>query len=326
MPFADATAVHQTDPHTYTTAFHPAWTIGSVPHGGYVTACLHRAVQAHFASTLAAQDQPHLLTLHLDFLRRTQTGPATITITDVKLGRQASVVHVALRQPGRGDAEVVGYATHGNLHTEAGVSFPTSWAFHPSPPPMVDVGALETDTDPLWAERHEWPFASFRKVTKHLRSWFPRAGQAAPAVVDQWLCLRDSEDRFTDSSLGFVADCFPQIMETYLLGYDPYAVDFERSHSTAEQEELMKGKAAMWYPTLVLNLDVKKALPAEGVKFLFLRVQAKSIKNGRFDLEVIVKDAEGDVVALSHHVCLAVGSERNLAARRQVGDGGEAKL
>lgn len=81
----------------------------------------------------------------------------------------------------------------------------------------------------------------------------------------------------------------------------------------------------MWYPTLLLNLDIKKALPEEGVRWLFVRLQAKQIKNGRYDLEVLAMDTEGDLVALSHHVCFAVSAERNLAARRKV-EGSESKL
>jgi acyl-CoA thioesterase FadM len=71
-----------------------------------------------------------------------------------------------------------------------------------------------------------------------------------------------------------------------------------------------------WYPTVLLNLDIKKALPAEGVEWLFVRVATKQIKNGRMDLEVVVFDEGGEIVALSHHVALAVGSERNLANRK----------
>ena len=40
------------------------------------------------------------------------------------------------------------------------------------------------------------------------------------------------------------------------------------------------------------------------------------IKNGRMDLEVVVLDEEGDIVALSQHVALIVGAERNLADRK----------
>jgi acyl-CoA thioesterase FadM len=76
---------------------------------------------------------------------------------------------------------------------------------------------------------------------------------------------------------------------------------------------------------VLLNLDVKKALPEEGVKYLHVRLQAKQIKNGRFDLEIVVMDEGGELVALSHHVCFAVSAARNTAARRTV-TAGETKL
>ena len=66
-----------------------------------------------------------------------------------------------------------------------------------------------------------------------------------------------------------------------------------------------------WYPTVLLNLEVKKALPEEGVEWLFVRVRTKKIENGRMDLEVVVLDEGGDVVALSNHVCLILSAERN---------------
>jgi len=57
-------------------------------------------------------------------------------------------------------------------------------------------------------------------------------------------------------------------------------------------------------------------LPAEGVEFLFVRVRAKQIKNGRFDLDVTILDESGDLVALSTHVALVLGSERNMKRNR----------
>ena len=140
------------------------------------------------------------------------------------------------------------------------------------------------------------------------------------------MCLKHPTEKWTNESLGFVVDTFPQVLESYIIDYDPYSIEIEQKYSTEEQEKMMKGKSpGFWYPTLLLNLDVKKALPEEGVRWLFLRLVTKVIKNGRYDLEIIIMDAEGDVVALSHHVCLAVSSARNLAARRKV-EKGDAKL
>ena len=167
--------------------------------------------------------------------------------------------------------------------------------------------------------------SEFRKATTNIRSWFPRSGQHGNACLDIWYTFSHPGQRFTTESLGFVCDTFPQIIESYVLGFDPYSVAFEERYGEEEGRKMMHGKARMWYPTLLLNLDVKKALPEEGVKWLGVRLEAKKIENGRYDLEVLAFDQGGDLVAVSNHVCLAVGSERNTAARRKVGEG-ESKL
>lgn len=324
MSFAEVTKVTPTDSHTYSVDFSPLWVIGTVPHGGYVTACFLSVIRKHFGTTLRKQNQPHTITLHLDFLRRTQVGAATFKVKDVKLGRQTSIVHVTLTQDGR--EEVVGYITNSNMATENGVTFTSSWNIHPRPLPVKDFSALEAGQDPFWGERQEWPTADFRKATRNLRTWFPRRGQPSPTHLNMWYCFRDPKSRFTNESLGFVCDAFPQVLEYFLLGgVDSYSLEFEQKHSQAEQKQIIGQHAKMWYPTVLLNLDVKKALPDEGVKWMFVRLEMKQIKNGRYDLEILAFDEVGDLVAVSNHVCFAVSAERNMAARRKVGEG-ETKL
>ena len=129
-------------------------------------------------------------------------------------------------------------------------------------------------------------------------------------------------------SLGYVADTFPQIVEAYR-DKDDDALRSTRSSTNDSQTNDMshtelpkKHWAQFWYPTLLLNLDVKKVLPPEGIEWLFLRVRAKQIQNGRLDLEVVILDEEGDLVALSNHVALIVNSERNMAKRKSEGGTG----
>lgn len=277
-------------------------------------------MEKHFSTTLKKQDQPHTLALHIDFLRRTQTGPVTITIKDVKLGRQTSIVHITLLQANR--EEVVGYITQSNLHKETGHSYDTTWKPLPEIKPLTtSTSALLEGKDPIWTEKREWPNPHFRKATNRIRSWFPRDGQPAQNIYDEWMCLRDPDSRWTNASLGFIVDLFPQVLETfYLGGFDQYDPKLDEYFPQEELRKLTKGKAPFWYPTLLLNLEVKKALPAEGVKFLFSRLQTKKVANGRYDLEVVILDEEGDIVALSHHVCFAVSAERNLAQRRPNGE------
>ena len=53
-----------------------------------------------------------------------------------------------------------------------------------------------------------------------------------------------------------------------------------------------------------MTLDVKKNLPASGVRWLFLRARTLEIRNGRLDVEVTILDEKRKLVALSCHVSL----------------------
>lgn len=279
-----------------------------------MTAIFLRVAAQHFNTTLTRQHQPHALTLHLEFLRRTSIGQAVLRVRDVKLGRQTSTIHVALAMHDEARDAVVGYITHADLAAEAGVTYATAWTLQPAPP-AVDFGALAADRDANWARLEGMPFGAFRKAATRTRWFVPRAVEMAQAVGrrDVWMQLdsrgRDGRgERWTNASVGFVADLFPQLIETF-------AAPGLYAAGNAGGDVNKGAGAKFWYPTLLLNLDVKKALPDEGVEWLFLRVATKMVNKGRYDLEVVVMDQEGDVVCLSHHVCFALSAERNLKAR-----------
>lgn len=132
-------------------------------------------------------------------------------------------------------------------------------------------------------------------------------------MADEWICFNSGE-KFKQDSLGFVVDQFPQVVEIYPGTPPPSsamsAKDVDVDGDWRQTKEVKK--KPNWYPTLLLNLDVKKALPEEGVDWLFVRVRAKKIENGRMDLEVVVLDEGGELVAVSNHVCLILGAERNM--------------
>ncbi|KAI4159377.1 MAG: hypothetical protein LQ342_006633 [Letrouitia transgressa] len=302
-PFAEATAVN-----------------AIVPHGGLVTACVLSAAKTHFSTTHAPRKQPHTIALHLSFLRRTTVGAARLAIRDVKLGRRTSTIHVTLTQGPANDHDssaprVVGYLTQSNLRDETGISLPTQYRLHPPPPPSPLLSSsaedLKEGRDPHWvrgASKH----AGFRKVTNQVCWYVPRRPARAP--MDEWLCFARPGARFTQTSLGYVVDSFPQVVDGYP---DEEVVRAQRVAEGLEAEgeggaggENITPKLT-WHPTLVLNLEVKKLLPEEGVEWLFVRVQAKDIKNGRMDLEVVVLDEGGELVAISNHVCLVLPFERN---------------
>lgn len=290
------------------------------------------------------------MTMHLSFLRRTSVGPASFTVKDLKLGARTSTILITLTQD-ESREEVMAIVTQSNLRTEAGPSFSTSWTLAPPSPPVslpaltsfrpVKPGRQGTGDDENWVEQTQMPFSDFRRASKQVRWFFPRKGQSHASTVDQWIKLTVPGQRFREEDLGFVADTFPQILEAYRSGNDDEydAADKEENMNRGPVEASKqsgaknrtstqaRGTGAFWYPTVLLNLDVKKALPIEGVEWLFVRIRAKQIKGGRFDLEVIIMDEVGELVALSHHVCLAVDASRNLAKRgaKTKEKGGEAR-
>ncbi|KAL8692774.1 MAG: hypothetical protein Q9224_003891 [Gallowayella concinna] len=239
-------------------------------------------------------------------------GPARFTVRDVKLGRRTSTIHLSLTQPDNAEPSVVGYLTQSNLHTEQGISLPTKWTLHPPRLPLSSTLALKDDKDPNWTCHHLSPHLSKFRKAAHKTEWYlPRQGQLEPAMADEWICLADG-GKFTQTALGFVADQFPQLVDIYP-GTAPAAAQSKEKVVSASRREAGK---TMWYPTMLLNLEVKKALPEEGVEWLFVRVGAKKIERGRMDLEVVVLDEEGELVAVSQHVCLILDAERNLTRGR----------
>ncbi|TEY49444.1 hypothetical protein BOTCAL_0286g00030 [Botryotinia calthae] len=295
--FANATKVQQLTSHTYSANFPDDWCIGSVPHGGFVTGVFLKVSALHFRTTLSAQNQPNPITLHLEFLRRTGAGPALFTVQDTKLGRQTSVLHVTLSQGDR--VEVVGYITHSNTATEEGVSSPHTHVLHPTPLP-VSLSLLKTDNDPNYF-LEGMPFSNFRKASTKAHTYFPRT-QPSPIISDEWIRLSTGE-YWTDESLGYACDMF-----SLPTGFLPETT----AHS--ESKPAIPG-AKYWFPTLCLSIDFKKSLPSNGAEWLFIRVERKQTRNGRMDIELTAWDEGGDLVAISHHVALVVGSERNTSAR-----------
>ncbi|KAL2046063.1 hypothetical protein N7G274_001510 [Stereocaulon virgatum] len=347
--FADATCVRPINSDSYSANFHPDWCIGSVPHGGYVTSCFLTVAQLHFSTTLESHNQPHTISLQLSFLRRTSIGPAIFVVSESKLGRRTSTIHISLSQRNQPPC-VVGYLTQSNLHTETGVSLPTNYTLTPPPPPLSSTDALERDDDPNWTY-FEKPFTNFRKAGRHISSYLPRKRQTVvegeggggeeeeQAIIDQWLHLTNSQ-KFTQESLGCVADSFPQITETV---YTPSDLDSASASTKSKSQSQSHSQlqppfktppsspqdkshwAKHWYPTVTLNMDFKKALPDEGVEWLFSRVRSKAIRNGRMDLEVEIWDEGGQVVALCTHVALIVGAERNMERSGREGQSRERK-
>lgn len=282
-----------------------------VPNGGYVASVFQNVAKAH----LAERGHPDTMIGHWEFLGRTKAAPAVLSVTEIKSGRSMSVLHISLHQDGllpefpwvspSSKSEVNAYITNGNLSKEQGVTLPTDWRI-PLPPPTPDFAALDKNKDKKW-RRGYLPIQKFIHTIHNIEVYMPRSPskRTIRGAHDFWIRMANGEN-FTTEGLGFVSDILsPVIVEEF--------------RPKSEKAPVPKGgfpyTANFWYPTLVMNLDVKKNLPEDGAEWLRLRIAAKQILNGRFDIEFLIFDAQGDYVAGSHHVSLAVDSSRNYAKR-----------
>lgn len=277
---------------------------------------------------LSSRNQPDTLTAHFEYPSRTTAGPAIIAIEDVKLRNgQLSTLHLTLWQggllsktpffdPSISRRTILAYTTHTNLRTFSGITLPTGFSVTsaaelPSPLPVFDR-LKKQDSDEAW-EKSIPPKGS--EIVQSLNNWsfyLPRGEPTVPGVLDMWI-RRSSGELIMQSALPYVVDSFPYDIYGFLLAPELKKI-LDAPQNTEEKErkeEAHEQRASMWFPTVVMNMEVKMPLPEEGVEWLAVRVTSKQIKEGRFDLDVMVRDMDGEIVALSHHVAMILSIERN---------------
>ncbi|KAF3762471.1 hypothetical protein M406DRAFT_45714 [Cryphonectria parasitica EP155] len=319
VPLSDATKVEKLDSHTYLINLDKTYCIGAVPNGGYTASCILSAARAH----LESRDQPDALAAHFEFPRRTTAGPAIITIEEVKLGAQLSTLHLTLWQDGLIQQApwttanvsrrcVLAYATQMNQRTYTGMSIPTGYESSPDaalPSPAPDFTSFKTKHGDDGWEEQEMPTSQLLQSLQKWRFYHPRGGRPlTPGVMDLWMCLASGE-RIMQLALPYVGKCVPDSVVSWRPCQTPEA-------TTKKPEREEKGgrdhpRDGLWFPTVSMNLEVKMALPEDGVEWLNMRVTSKQMKDGRFDLDVLVRDVDGQLVALGHQVALISTMEKN---------------
>lgn len=75
-----------------------------------------------------------------------------------------------------------------------------------------------------------------------------------------------------------------------------------------ELDGSMKSITHTVHVTLSMSTEIKRNLPPEGVRWLYLRTEAKIIMSGRMDLEILVCDENMHLIAISQHVAQIIPS------------------
>lgn len=303
---------------------------------------LYRVLQTHFARVHpkrhggAGRACP--IGMQLSYFRRTRTGRARVEVTDIKLGSRLSSVQVRMFQArgvndGTQEEEVIGgYVTVCDLEAEGRGSEMGPVMAIPfthqsiSVPPKADFAALASPaaTDGHWTRLRSLFVENISVM--HNIEFYVRPSEVSRllgskfGVLQQWCRFapygmnEKGENthqsvgrwRTSDGSVCILSDVFPELLE--LLTTRPFVGE--------ENSNEMKG--FFWFPTVSLNLDIKKALPQEGVEWLYSQIEVRKVQGGRFDVQLVLLDTEGDVVALSNQIALIVGMERNMKPQGKI--------
>ncbi|KAI0181175.1 thioesterase family protein [Hypoxylon sp. FL1284] len=305
--------------HVYNVSYHADWSVGRVLHGGSVAAAIHHAATTHLVTEpkLAAQNQPDLLTLHIDFLRPCELRDSTITITELKIGAVTSTLQLQLSQ---GDKlQVVALATSVNLDSP-GPSAPTAWRLHPAPAPVPDFAAVSAHKpDANWLATHLTgeilPFTRRQLVLN------PRTGFDVDGICDAWNRFAGDE-RMDATYLVLMADCIPSMSDTLLRNGGLY--DARRNFALMERwaethpgvpAELTNSfreamRTSIFNNTVTLDIEFKRKLPKEGVQWTFTRAESRMLENGRLDLDVTICDQNMDVLCIARQAILVLDAKR----------------
>ena len=210
------------------------------------------------------------------------------------------------------------------MHSERGITYDIGYRMDPKPL-SADLNKLAGGMDGGWVGwAFPWHPESLLKAATHIRAFFPINGPPRPNITDVWLTPCSASDTFTTETLGSVADTWHRMPENNL----PNTVWSNASLvSTANQSaqglikdtEIGRRPPSHFYPTLSMSLEIKRSLPPEGVKWLFVRAQAKEVRNGRMDVEVMIFDQDMELVALSHQICLVIENTEVLQEKKARG-------
>jgi hypothetical protein len=199
-----------------------------------------------------------------------------------------------------------------DVMSEIGISIPKNW----------NVCDLSLGSPPLEDNnRSEWkkviiPHPIFRRASSRVELYERADRSTLSKSVGQWARLRPQGpsgkvEAWTMESVAFLCD----ILSTVLGPLERTVQESKRLPAAMAGEPV-----PVWFPTLAFNIDFKRCAFTGSHEWLFSHLHIKSVQNGRMDVEVVIVDTAGELVAVATQVALVMSSERNLAKRSTNGN------
>jgi hypothetical protein len=279
---------------------------------------VYSAAQAHFTTTLASLQQPDVLTLHVEFFRPCTPSPSTIKVTDLKLGKGSCFIQLNLTQ--NGEPRCIALATSTNFAIPLGPTAETNVPFLPKLRPSPDLEKVEANKpDENWIPSKT--MGEILPLLKRMTFLYPVDGQTTDGIIDYW-CAFDRPERFGGAHLAVLCDVCPSASDTLLRteglfdAHKIYRIKKEAAKTTPGEPAILKNSlkeaatARIWNTTLIIDLQFKRRLSEQDMRWTFTRVTTRMLDGGRMDLDLVICDEKLVPICLARQVMLVIDARR----------------
>lgn len=205
-----------------------------------------------------------------------------------------------------------------NRSIAKGISNPIGLGKLDPPVPPVNHEALLKHQDPNWTY-FQIPYKdpSLNKCLSNIIFSIEKTPCADKSITQMWLGLTNPNQRWTMDLLPIGCDMYVPALENFY-DSDRNVQAFARQaqewakHGMTDQTEWRQPR---WYTTVNMTVDVKRALPREGVKWLFTRMKTNEVVDGRLDVQGQIWDDGGNLIALAQYVWFVVETSRAVVTR-----------
>ncbi|KAK9794095.1 putative Thioesterase domain-containing protein [Seiridium cardinale] len=135
----------------------------------------------------------------------------------------------------------------------------------------------------------------------------PRDGFPIDGVCNAWNTFMGDE-RIDATSLTMMTDCIPSMSNTLLRSGGLYDARGRR--------KILAAKSSLFDSTVTMDIEFKRRLSDNGVKWIFTRAVTEMLDVGRVDLSVTICDEKMVPLCLSRQVVLAVDFQRRFKNKK----------
>ncbi|KAF2738062.1 hypothetical protein EJ04DRAFT_541502 [Polyplosphaeria fusca] len=309
--------------------------------GGLVASIIAKHALNCVSRNPRTASQTDIRSSHVHFFRPIfpAKGPVTLKAYEVNLGKTWSTFRVEVLQGETAKIAASGDVLVTNLALP-GKTLNTNWELSP-PPPLVDLSSLDTDSDPAWTLHHlPLDCQGLYTAPAYIKNYMPLSLMEGSPYIEHWMSpgwdcsplgSRDPrlpEARWTNGLLQWAVDMTVPILGNFLETEHVRQKNFNlaRFRTVAlKQRAARQAGRANWrqvdepggdsldtleesviQTTLTMSTEIKRRLPDEGVRWLYVRSEAKSIQNGRLDVHVVLFDEKMRLVAISNQVAVVI--------------------